>query len=145
MANAFATVTDVELLFRTLTAEEKTRCEALLPIVSELLRQTAKNVGRDLDRMIEKEELSAEVAKAVTVDVTARVLRQNTQSEPMTQESQTALGYTWQGTFAVPGGGIAGAIMNNDLKRLGLIRRQHIRLVDMMDNVPSVAAGQSSE
>lgn len=46
--------------------------------------------------------------------------------EPMTQESQTALGYNWQGTYAIPGGGIAGAIMRTDLKALGL-RVQQVR------------------
>ena len=130
---AFATVQDVETLFRTLTPEEQTRCAALLPIVSELLRQAARNVGKDLDEMIESGRLSAEVAKAVTVDVTARVLRQNTKDEPVSQVSKSALGYSLQATYAIPGGGIAGAIMNNDLKRLGLERRQRIGLIDMME------------
>ena len=48
------------------------------------------------------------------------------------QESQTALGYNWQGTYAIPGGGIAGAIMNNDLKRLGLVRKMQAGRVEMM-------------
>lgn len=42
----------------------------------------------------------------------------------MTQESQAAIGYSWSGTYAVPGGGIANAIMINDLKKLGLLRQQ---------------------
>ena len=129
----FADVADVELLFRRLTDEESRRAAALLPVVSELLRQAARNVGKDLDGMIEAGALSPEVAKAVTVDVTARVLRQSTAGEPVTQMSQGALGYTASATFAIPGGGIAGAIMNNDLKRLGLTRRQRFRLVEMAE------------
>jgi hypothetical protein len=43
----------------------------------------------------------------------------------MTQESQSALGYTWSGTYAIAGGGIAQAIMRNDLKRLGLKRQNY--------------------
>ena len=130
---AFATMADVELLFRRLTGDESRKAAALLPIVSELLRQAARNVGKDLDGMIEAGTLSPEVAKTVTVDVTARVLRQSTAGEPVTQMSQGALGYTASATFAIPGGGIAGAIMNNDLKRLGLTRRQRIRLVEMAE------------
>jgi hypothetical protein len=62
--------------------------------------------------------------KLVTVDVVTRVLRQSTEGDAMSQESQSALGYSWSGTYAVPGGGIANAIMNNDLKRLGLLSQQ---------------------
>ena len=129
----FAGVEDVELLFRRLSGEERTRAAALLPVVSELLRQAARNVGKDLDEMIEAGALSPVAAKAVTVDVTARVLRQGTQGELLASEEQSAMGYTWKGAFAIPGGGVAGAIMNNDLKRLGLNRRQRIRLVEMAD------------
>ena len=131
--NSYAALEDVELLFRRLTGDESRKAEALLPIVSELLRQAARNVGKDLDGMIEAGALSPEVAKVVTVDVTARVLRQSTAGEPVTQMSQGALGYTASATFAIPGGGVAGAIMNNDLKRLGLTRRQAIRLIEMAE------------
>ena len=68
-------------------------------------------------------EVYASTLKLVTVDIVTRVLRQNTTGDAMTQESQSALGYSWSGTYAVPGGGIAGAIMNNDLKRLGLLNQ----------------------
>ena len=67
--------------------------------------------------------------KLVTVDIVARSLRQSTESEPMTQESQSALGYTWSGSYAIPGGGNAAAIMRNDLKRLGL-KRQKIGVIE---------------
>lgn len=129
----FAVLEDVELLFRRLTGEESRKAAALLPIVSDLLRQAARNVGKDLDEMIEAGTLSRSVAKVVTVDVTARVLRQSTEGEPVTQMSQGALGYTASATFAIPGGGVAGAIMNNDLKRLGLTNRQRIRLIEMAE------------
>ena len=52
-------------------------------------------------------------------------MRQSLDGDPMTQESQSAIGYTWSGTYAIPGGGIAGAIMKNDLKRLGLRKQQY--------------------
>ena len=117
---SFATVNDISTLWRPLTAPEQTRAEALLPLVSDELRTLAYQVGKDLDAMIAESEPYASVVKVVTVDVVSRVLRQNTEGDAMTQESQSALGYSWSGTYAVPGGGIANAIMKNDLKKLGL-------------------------
>lgn len=117
----FATVTDITTLWRPLTADETTRANALLPLVSDELRVIAYSVGKDLDQMVAESEPYASVVKVVTVDVVSRVLRQSTEGDAMTQESQSALGYSWSGTYAVPGGGIANAIMKNDLRKLGLL------------------------
>ena len=124
MSVAFATVEDISTLWRPLTADEQTRATALLPLISDALRNEATKVGKNLDEMAE-DETYANVVKLVTVDVTARVLRQNTSGDAMTQETQAAGGYSWSGTYAVPGGGIANAILYNDLKRLGLQRQQY--------------------
>lgn len=121
---AFATVQDVETLWRPLSAEEQERAANLLPLISDELRVIARGVGKDMDEMVASDEAYASVAKLVTVDVCVRVLRQSTDGDAMTQESQSALGYSWSGTYAVPGGGIANSILNNDLKRLGLKRQQ---------------------
>ena len=86
---SYATVEDVSTLWRQMSAEEQTRCEALLPIISETLRQEARNVGRDLDQMIASEDVSADVVKAVTVDVAARTLMTSTNQEPMSQMSES--------------------------------------------------------
>jgi len=80
--------------------------------------------------MVEDGALLPETVTAVVVDVLSRILRQDTSGEAMSQESQSALGYSWSGTYAVPGGGISNAIMRNDLKRLGL-RRQRIGVIDL--------------
>lgn len=130
MSESFATVNDVISLWRDLSAEESARAESLLPMISDALRFEASKVNKDLDEMMASSESYASVVKLVTVDVCARVLRQNTSGEAMTQESQAALGYSWSGTYAVPGGGIANAIMNNDLKRLGL-KRQRIGTLEI--------------
>lgn len=143
MSEAYATIADVKLLWRDLMPDEETRADALLPVISDLLRQAAINEGRDLDEMIAASVPMVNTAKSVTVDILARVLRQRTTGDVMTQESQTALGYTWQGTFAIPGGGIAGAIMRNDLKRLGL-RTQTAGVVNLAAgcNSPSACKDQ---
>ena len=75
--------------------------------------------------MIAADTSLASVAKMVTVDVVARIMRQSTDGDPMTQESQAGLGYSWSGTYAVPGGGMSNAIMRNDLKRLGIKRQRY--------------------
>lgn len=124
MSEAFATVADIEALYRSLTDEEVTRAEAILPLLSDTLRMIGKKVGKDLDATMLEDATYGSVLKLVTVDIVVRALRQNTNGEAMAQESQSALGYSWSGTYAVPGGGIANAIMNNDLKRLGLTNQQ---------------------
>lgn len=124
MNTAFATVQDINLLWRPLSESESDRAGALLPLISDALRQCAAAVSKDLDEMAAASETYASTLKLVTVDVVTRVLRQSTEGDAMSQESQSALGYSWSGTYAVPGGGIANAIMNNDLKRLGLLSQQ---------------------
>jgi len=129
----FATLTDVILLTgKEYTSEESERVMALLPLVSDALRTEAKRVGKDIDEMITADASYASVVKMVTVDVVARVMRQSMDGDPMSQESQSGLGYSWSGTYAIPGGGISGAIMRNDLKRLGL-RRQQIGVYEIWD------------
>lgn len=124
MNEPFATVEDIERLFRPLTSEEQSRADALLPLVSDEIRVLARNVGKDIDEMIETDSTYESVVKIVTVDVVSRILRQNVQGEAMTQESQSGLGYSWSGTYAVAGGGIANSILNNDLKKLGLLKQK---------------------
>jgi hypothetical protein len=118
----FATIQDVIELWRSLTTEELSRAEKLLPIVSDSLRIEASKVGKDIDEL-SKNKAYANVLKSVVVDVVARTLMTSTDNEPMTQESQSALGYTWSGTYLVPGGGLF--IKNSELARLGLKRQRY--------------------
>lgn len=125
----YATIEDVESLFRELTESEKEKATSLLPIVSDSLRQEAINVGKDLDQLIAEGKVLESVVKSVTVDVVARTLMTSTESEPMTQMSQSALGYSVSGTYLVPGGGLF--IKKSELARLGL-RRQTMRTIEMV-------------
>ncbi len=124
MSKPFATVEDIVTLFRPLTSDEQKRADALLPLVSDEIRVLGKNVNKNIDQMISNDSTYGSVVKIVTVDVVSRVLRQNVQGEAMTQESQSGLGYSWSGTYAVAGGGIANSILKNDLKKLGLLKQQ---------------------
>ena len=116
----FATLQDVIDLFRPLTADETAKVEKLLPRVSDALRVKAKAVNKDLDQMIIDDPNLASVATMVTVSIVGRVLRQDTEGEPLSQFSQSAMGYSFSGTPIMAGGGVSAAILKNDLKALGL-------------------------
>lgn len=124
MNKPFATVEDIQRLYRPLSAAEQERADALLPLVSDEIRVLGRNYGKDIDARIKVDSAYESVVKIVTCDVTFRILRQNTEGDAMSQESQSALGYSWSGTFAVAGGGIANSILNNDLKKLGLLKQK---------------------
>ena len=87
--------------------------------------------GKDLDQMIEDNPELENVAKSVPVDVVARTLMTSTEQEPMTQATESALGYSVSGTFLVPGGGLF--IKKSELARLGL-RRQRYGVIDFYGN-----------
>lgn len=118
----FATVEDLQTLWRLLKSDERKRAEALLKIVSDSLRVEAKKVGKDLDVLVAKDSSFASVVKSVTVDVVARTLMTSTEQEPMTQFAESALGYSVSGSYLVPGGGLF--IKDSELKRLGLKKQR---------------------
>lgn len=124
----YATIDDVISLFRPLTPAETERTEALIPIICDSLRYEAEKVGKDLDAMVTDNQSLAGVAKSVTVDVVARTLNTSTTAEPMSQMSQSALGYSVSGTYLVPGGGLF--IKKSELARLGL-RRQRYGVIEL--------------
>lgn len=129
MAN-FATIEDVEKLWRVLKPTERERAQNLLETVSDSLRVEANKVGKDLDAMVAESVSYANVAKSVTVDVVARTLMTATDQEPMTQVTESALGYSYSGSFLVPGGGLF--IKGSELKRLGL-KRQRYGVMNLYD------------
>ena len=119
----FATVEDLETLWRSLKFDEPKRAEALLLIVSDSLREEAKKVSKDLDKMVADSPSYSSVVKSVTVDVVARTLMTSTDQEPMTQMAESAMGYSFSGSYLVPGGGLF--IKDSELKRLGLKKQRY--------------------
>ena len=118
----FATTEDIRTLWRALTPEEEERASALLQKVSSILRSEADKVGKDLDLMIQQKPYLADVATSVSVDVVARALATPTNQEPVSQFTESAMGYSYSGTYLVPGGGVF--IKNAELARLGLKRQK---------------------
>ena len=132
--SSYATIEDLRTLWRNLTPDESERADELLEVVSSSLRYEAKKVGKDLDVMIEADDDLARVAKSVTVDVVARALMTSTEDEPMTQMTQSGMGYSVSGSFLVPGGGLF--IKKSELARLGLRRQRYgaMEIYEMQDN-----------
>ena len=123
----FATIEDINNLWRALTAEEEIRANALIPVVADNLRNEANSVGKDLDEMVSDSPIYSNVVKSVVVDIVARTLLTSTTDEPMTQTSESALGYSWSGSYLVPGGGLF--IKDSELKKLGL-KKQRFGVID---------------
>lgn len=119
----YCTIQDIINLFRALTPEEQERATNLIPIVCDSLRQEASKVNKNLDLMIANGELLPNVVKSVTVDIIARTLMTSTNQEPMTQVSQSAMGYSFSGTFLNAGGGLF--IKRSELSRLGLRKQRY--------------------
>ena len=115
---SFATLDDLQKMWRNLQPTERERAAALLDTVSDMLREEAYQYGRDLDNMILERESFRNVVKSVTVDVVSRALMTSTTQEPMTQFAQSAMGYSVSGSYLVPGGGIF--IKESEKKRLKL-------------------------
>ena len=124
----FATVDELQELWRPLKLDEQKRAEALLKVVSASLRVEAEKVGKDLDKLVADSPSYAQVVKSVTVDVVARTLMTSTDQEPMTQMAESALGYSFSGSYLVPGGGLF--IKDSELKRLGL-KKQRYGVIDI--------------
>ena len=123
------TIDDVITLWRPLRAEEIDRANALIPVILDSLRMEAKAVGKDLEELA-NDAGYFNVLKSVVVDIVARALMTSTDQEPMTQSSESALGYSWSGTYLVPGGGLF--IKRSELGRLGL-RKQKYGVIDFYD------------
>lgn len=115
---SFATLDDLQKMWRNLQPTERERAEALLDTVSDMLREEAYQYDKDLDNMILERKSFRNVVKSVTVDVVSRALMTSTTQEPMTQFAQSAMGYSVSGSYLVPGGGIF--IKESEKKRLKL-------------------------
>lgn len=124
---AFASIDDIITLWRQLKPDEVDKATKLLDVVSDSLRYEAMKVSKNLDEMAAESAVYSNVLKSVTVDVIARTLMTATDQEPMMQSSESALGYSFSGTYLVPGGGLF--IKRSELARLGL-RRQRIGIIE---------------
>ena len=126
MGMNYATINDVINLYRELQPDELSKVDALIPVICSRLRAEAKKAGKDLDACVAADPDLSVVAKSVTVDIVARCLMTPTSAGgygPMSQMSESALGYSVSGTFLNPGGGLF--IKRAELEALGLYRQKY--------------------
>ena len=126
----FASIDDLEVLWRNVEEHEISRAKELLNTVSHVLRVEARKVNKDLDLLVKKDESYAYLVKSVVIDIVARTLMTSTNQEPMTQFAESALGYSVSGSFLVPGGGLF--IKDSELKRLGF-KKQRFGVINFYD------------
>lgn len=133
MSAAFVKISELEALTGvSYDAAGVDRVNALIPHVSNLIRAEGKKYGVDVDAKIASDPAYESVVKLITCDVIGRAMRQSTTGDPLSQESQSGLGYSWSGTYAIPGGGVAMSLMNNERKLLGF-KRQRIGVYEIWD------------
>ena len=116
----------------TYSEEQDLRADNLLPLVSDLIRVEGRKYGVDVDAKIGSDSAYESVVKMITCDVVGRAMRQSKTGDPLSQESQSGLGYSWSGTYAIPSGGVAMSLMNNERKMLGF-RRQRYGVMKIWD------------
>lgn len=118
---AYASVDDLEDVWRELDDSEQVMANILLSDASAIIRVKASSTGRDFDAMLALNPDLASVAKTVTCAMVRRYMAAiDDFSLAMSQLSQSAGGYSVSGTIANPGGGMY--LMNNEAKALGLKR-----------------------
>ena len=125
----YATVQDIIGLKRTLTADEITRAENLIPIISSEIRIYAKRIDKDFDQMIADDPDLANIAKGVVCDVVIRELNTPGTQLPATSFSEGAGSVSQSYTLPNSSGSIK--LWPSDLKALGL-RRQQISALNLM-------------
>lgn len=127
MGAVYATVEDVGLLGRKLTADEAARAPSLLNSASVTLRMEARNRQYDLDKMIAEDEDCGEIARALVVNAVVRALNSsagNDTSPAAVQASQSGLGYSASMTYLAPGQTVP-FFLKSELKQLGLLKQRY--------------------
>lgn len=114
---AYLSIDELMTLWRPLKQDEMERARALIDKVEANLKVEAKRVNKNIDELV-KDKDYLDLYKSIVCDVVARNLMTSTDQEPMLQSSESALGYSFSGTYLVPGGGLF--IKKDELKRLGL-------------------------
>lgn len=130
MSETIATVEEYEAKFnKHLTDAEKEQVKLLLIDASSLLRVEASNRGFNLDFIIARDEDKKNVAKMVVLASVKRVMIKLDERGAFEQVSESALGYSFSGTYVNPGEDIY--FLNNELKRLGLTRKAQGFFIDL--------------
>lgn len=121
----YASVEDYEKVYNTaLNNEQHKRLLMLIELASSLLREEANKRNMNLGAIISSSDDKANVAKMVVLACVHRVMsKDDDQDMPLEQFSQSALGYTFSGTYVNPGDDLY--YLRNELKRMGIIKQRY--------------------
>nr|WP_302286335.1 Gp19/Gp15/Gp42 family protein [Catenibacterium mitsuokai] len=121
----YASVEDYEKVYNTaLNNEQHKRLLMLIELASSLLREEANKRNMNLSAIISSSDDKANVAKMVVLACVHRVMsKDDDQDMPLEQFSQSALGYTFSGTYVNPGDDLY--YLRNELKRMGIIKQRY--------------------
>lgn len=121
----YASVEDYEKVYNTaLNNEQHKRLLMLIELASSLLREEANKRNMNLSAVISSSDDKANIAKMVVLACVHRVMsKDDDQDMPLEQFSQSALGYTFSGTYVNPGDDLY--YLRNELKRMGIIKQRY--------------------
>ena len=121
----YASVEDYEKVYNTaLNNDQHKRLLMLIELASSLLREEANKRNMNLSAVISSSDDKANVAKMVVLACVHRVMsKDDDQDMPLEQFSQSALGYTFIGTYVNPGDDLY--YLRNELKRMGIIKQRY--------------------
>lgn len=122
MGASYATVTDIQTYWRTLTAAEQTTAATMIADTSAKIRLKASQRGKNFDAMIAESDDLEDVAKTIVCKCVINAMKM-LESVPASQFSESAGGYTVSGTYCVPGGGLS--ISKKDWAELGLATQSY--------------------
>lgn len=127
---SYVTVNDLISRWRTLTSDEINKATIFISDCESALHVYADRKGVNLDAKLTDANY-LQLYKAVVCDIVKRELCAADEESPaMSQYSHTVNGYTVQGTYLSPGGGLF--IKNAELKSLGILA-QRSRKVELYD------------
>lgn len=118
----YADVSDLTKMGKNPNPEQ---AEILIEMASAKLRLVASRYGVDIDSLIADEVTGEDysvVVKNIVVQAVCRALNSLTDTPPITQESQSALGYSASMTYLNAGQSVY--FLRNELKELGILRQR---------------------
>lgn len=120
MAEPFITAAEFSILFRPLSIEESENFKLKAEIVSDTIRQEARNNGKNISEMFEKEEVYEGVLKEVCTTVLARWITQP--SEFPTIDGSSDMMDPSVTFYQSANMGIT--VLRKELKKLGILRQR---------------------
>lgn len=120
----YANAADLAAYWRTLTAEEEKRANALLPLASNRLRAKALEIDLDIDAKSTASPLYKSLLKSVVLEAVKRAIQTPQDTPPIDSYQQTAGPYSTNYKLTNPGGDLW--FKKSELAEIGLTGSQSI-------------------